>query len=340
MRVLLTGASGFVGSHLLDGLMARKCEVTLLLRKTSNNRFVAPHRSRARVVLGSLADRGVLRDALTGVTHVLHCAGATKAVRSAGLMAANQQGTRNLIQAVQECRHHVERFLLVSSLAAGRPATAAHPARESDPPDPQSDYGHSKLAAEAEVHESCPVPWTILRPAAVYGPRDAEFLPLFRATARGLAPAFGGGRQALSLVFVEDLAQTALTALTHPNTCGRTLNVATEKTVTTGELARSIGTALGTRPRLVPLPWGLLWCVCVAQTLWSRITGRATILANGKFRELAAPGWVADTTALRDALGKVCSTRLGEGLERTAEWYRREGWVKPSSTGAGPERAA
>lgn len=339
MRVLLTGASGFVGSHLLDGLVARDCEVTLLLRRTGNHRSLTPQPAQARVVRGHLADGGALREALAGATHVLHCAGATKAVRAAGLMAANQQGTRNLVQAVNERRDRIERFLLISSLAAGRPATSARPARESDPSDPQSAYGRSKLAAEAEVREGCPVPWTILRPAAVYGPRDREFLPLFRAAARGLAPVFGGGRQQLSLVYVKDLAETALTALTHPDACQDTFNVASPEVVTTRELAREIGIAQGTRPRPVPFPWALLWCVCAAQMLWSRLSGHATILANGKFKELAAPGWVADTTGLRHCLGNLCSTPLREGLGRTAAWYRAEGWLPPGRAGGAGRRA-
>lgn len=339
MRVLLTGSSGFVGSHLLDGLMARGCDVTLLLRGTSRDRFLAPHLPRVRVVRGSLADGGAIRDAMTGASHVLHCAGATKAVREAGLMAANQQGTRNLVQTVNEHPDRIERFLLISSLAAGHPATSTRPARESDPSEPQSAYGRSKLAAETEVRGACAAEWTILRPAAVYGPRDTEFLPLFRAVARGIAPVFGSGSQELSLVFVKDLAEAALTALTHPRACRNTLNLASAEVVTTRELAREIGLALETRPWALPLPWTLLRLVCAAQTVWSRITGRATILAHGKFRELAAAGWVADTAGLREGLGAMCGTSLPQGLRQTVQWYRAEGWLKSGSAGQGTTTA-
>lgn len=339
MRVLLTGASGFVGSHLLDGLTGRGCDVTLLLRGTSSNRFLARHLPRARVVRGTLADGAALREALADATHVLHCAGATKAVRAAGLMAANQQGTRNLVQAVNEHSDRIERFVLISSLAAGHPATAARPAHETDPSEPRSAYGRSKLAAETEVREACEVVWTILRPAAVYGPRDTEFLPLFRAVSRGIAPLFGGGSQELSLVFVKDLVEVALTALTSPRACRNNLNVASSEIVTTRELALGIGDAMGVRPRTLPLPWALLRLVCSVQTVWSRIVGRATILAHGKFRELAAPGWVADTSSLRKHLGDVRWTPLPEGLRQTVAWYRSEGWLRPGAGDAGTTTA-
>ncbi|MCP5524030.1 MAG: NAD(P)-dependent oxidoreductase [Verrucomicrobiales bacterium] len=339
MRVLLTGASGFVGSHLWDGLTAPDCEVTLLLRNPDNRHRATQSSPGLRVVRGGLADGGALREALEEVTHVLHCAGATKALRPAGLMAANQQGTRNLVQAVNERRDRIERFVLISSLAAGHPATSVSPAREDDPSDPQSAYGRSKLAAESEVREGCLVPWTILRPAAVYGPRDTEFLPLFQAAARGLAPVFGGGKQELSLVHVKDLAETTLTALTHPDARGDTINVASPEIVTARDLALGIGAALGTRPRPVSLPWWLLESVCMAQTVWSRCTGRPTILGNGKFRELSAPGWVADTTRLRERLGDLCRTPLEAGLQQTAAWYRKEGRLKPGSADSRAKQA-
>lgn len=329
MHVLLTGASGFVGSHLLDQLMEQDVPTTLLLRATSSRRFLQSHLDRVRVVEGSLADGTAIRRALEGVTHVIHCAGATKAVRPSGLFAANQQGTRNLVQAINEREKDVECLVHVSSLAAGHPATAERPAREDDPPAPCSVYGASKLAAEREVREGCERPWVILRPAAVYGPRDREFLPLFRLASRGWAPVFGGGRQQLSLVYVKDLAQTVWNALTQDAVRGETLHVAAPGPVTTRELVLAIGDALGRRVRCVALPWLVLRAAAVGQGIAGRLTGRAGILTHGKLREVQAPGWVADTSRLRARLGEVCRTPLGAGLRETARWYAAAGWLRP-----------
>lgn len=327
MNILLTGANGFVGSHLLERLLSAGHHLTVLLRPTSDVRFIADHLSRVKVVRGGLSDPAVLAEAVAGATHVLHCAGATKAVREEGLFLANQQGTRNLVEAVNARAGQVRRFLHISSLAAGRPGTRQNPAREDDPPAPCSAYGRSKLAAEREVRSRCAAVWTILRPAAVLGPRDREFLPLFRTARQGWAPVFGGGRQELSLVLVKDLAAAVVAALESDATSGRVFNVVGPETLTTRELVAAIGEALGRRPRLIRLPWWLLRGVCGAASVGARLTGRPTVLAHGKYRELATPGWVADGSRLREAIGDAWGTPLAGGLRETAFWYRENGWL-------------
>jgi nucleoside-diphosphate-sugar epimerase len=327
MKIFLTGANGFVGSHILDQLRAAGHAVTLLLRPTSDTRFIQSHLDHVRVVRGGLLDTDALNDALEGVTHVLHCAGATKAVREDGLFTVNQQGTRALVEAVNARGGQVKRFVHVSSLAAGRPGTRNDPAREDDPPAPRSAYGRSKLAAEQEVRARCAVEWTILRPAAVLGPRDREFLPLFQAVQRGWAPVFDGGRQELSLVMVRDVAAMTVAALTAPDVAGGVFNLVGPEVATTRELVQAIGVALDRAPRLLPLPWAVLRLACALQAAWAHLSGSATVLAHGKYRELSAPGWVADGSRLRAALGAGPSTPLADGLRQTAVWYRETGWL-------------
>lgn len=335
MHVLLTGASGFVGSHVLDVLMAHGVGVTLLLRPTSSRRFLQDHLTEVRIVEGSLADGTAVREALAEATHVVHCAGATKAVRPCELFAANQQGTRNLLQAIHDCGRTIECLVHISSLAAGHPATVDRPAREEDPPAPCSVYGQSKLAAEQEIRQDCERPWVILRPGAVYGPRDREFLPLFRVVTRGWAPLFGGGRQQLSLVYVKDLAQIVWNALTQDAVRGEVLHVAAPEPVTSRQLVLAMGRALGCSPRCVPLPWLVLRAAAAGQWIAGRLTGRPGILTHGKLREIQANGWVADTSRLRERLGEVCATPLEEGLRETARWYEAAGWLCPAG---GPVR--
>jgi len=327
MKILLTGANGFVGSQLLDRLLADGHELTLLLRPTSDLRFIRSQLNRVRVVRGGLSDMPALEQAVVGVTHVVHCAGATKAVREEGLFAANQRGARSLIEVVNARREQIRRFVHISSLAAGRPGTVANPAREEDSPAPQSAYGRSKLAAEQEVRARCAVDWTILRPAAVLGPRDREFLPLFQTARRGWAPVFGGGRQELSLVLVGDLAAVIRAAVTVPGLSGEVFNVVGKEILTTRELVRAIGEAVGRRTRLIPLPWFLLRAACTGAGWWARLSGKPTVLAHGKYRELSAPGWVADGARLRAVLGECGATPLEEGLRQTAVWYRETGWL-------------
>src|SRR5688572_10443409 len=143
MRVLLTGANGFVGSHILDVLVERQIPVVALLRSSSNRGFIAEQLDKIEVRSGGIDDPGSLDTALAGVTHVIHCAGATKALSALDFFAVNHGGTRNLIAAVNRRGMQIQRLVHVSSLAAAGPATSDRPKSESDESRPVSDYGRS-----------------------------------------------------------------------------------------------------------------------------------------------------------------------------------------------------
>lgn len=325
MNVLLTGANGFVGSHILDILLERGVQTAILLRPNSDRRFIAQHLSNAQVRTGSILEPDTLAPALNGVTHVIHCAGCTKSVRKEGFYEVNQTGTRNLVEAAN--RHsQVERFVHISSLAVSGPATAASPARETDPPRPVSAYGQSKLAAEKEIKALCRTGSTIIRPPAVYGPRDYGFLPLFRAIARHVLPR-PSANQGLSLVFVRDLAEAVVTCLGHPAAAGQTYFAASPEIVTAREMAETIATHAGHWTIPCPLPTWALWPLCIGQELLARATAKPRLLNMQKLAELRAPGWVCDPSLLKKEIGFECRTGLKQGIVETWEWYQDQGWL-------------
>lgn len=328
MKVLLTGASGFVGSHILDLLVARGIPTAILLRPGSNRRFIEPHLSRVDVRVGSIAEPASLAAALAGITHVIHCAGCTKAIGRAEYYRVNRDGTRNLVDAVNQRQTEIRRLVLISSLAAAHPARAAAPAREDDEPAPVSDYGRSKLAGERAVRDHARVPFVILRPAAVYGPRDGDFLLMFKAARSRWVPSFGGGRQELSLVYVQDVARAVIACLDRLPVENRVFHVAHREVTTAHELTAEIGRQLGVSPVQVPLPLPLLWPVCLAGEVIARIRRRPSIVNLQKYPELTAPGWVCDGRRLRAELGIEPATGLREGIASTAAWYRAHGWLR------------
>jgi nucleoside-diphosphate-sugar epimerase len=328
MKVLLTGASGFVGSHILDLLAARGTPTAILLRSSSRPRFIEPHLSRVDVRVGSISEPESLTRALEGITHVVHCAGCTKAIGTSEYYRINRDGTRNLVEAVNRRRGEVRQFILISSLAASHPARADAPAREEDESAPVTEYGRSKLAGERVVREHASVPYTILRPAAVYGPRDADFLLMFKAARARWVPSFGGGRQQLSLVYVEDVARAALACLERLTIENRIYNVAHAEVLTAHALTAEIGRQLGVNTIQIPLPTPLLWPVCLVGEVVARINGRPSIVNLQKYPELAAPGWVCDNRRLRDELHCEPATGLQDGIARTLAWYRQQGWLR------------
>jgi nucleoside-diphosphate-sugar epimerase len=282
--------------------------------------------SKVEVRPGSIGDPESLRQAMAGITHVIHCAGATKAARVSGFYEVNQAGTRNVVSAINEQAGQVQRVVHVSSLAAAGPAVAEKPARERDAPRPVSEYGKSKLAGELEVRNHCRAQYVILRPAAVYGPRDTEFLRLFRAVKNHLLPK-PSGAQALSLVFVRDLAEAVVTCLTHPAAAGKTYFVSAREIVTARVMAQEIAARMNVWTLPLPLPTALLWPVCLAQELMSRLTGKPNVLSLQKFAELRAPGWVCDPTRLERETGCACPTTLKAGVAETLAWYRQQCWL-------------
>jgi nucleoside-diphosphate-sugar epimerase len=326
LKVLLTGSSGFVGSHILDSLRQRGLATVLLLRPSSNRQFIAAHLPEVEVRSGGIEDLPSLRQAMAGVSQVIHCAGATKATRRAGFFEVNQGGTHNIVTAINERGGQVQRLVHVSSLAAVGPAPPEKPAREEDEPRPVSDYGKSKLAGESEVRNHCRAEYVILRPPAVYGPRDGEFLRLFRAVMRHLLPK-PSGSQVLSLVYVRDLANAVVACLDHPAAAGQTYFVAAREVVTARAMAQEIARQMKVWTIPLPLPNALLWPICLAQELMSRLTGRPNVLSLQKFAELCAPGWVCDPTRLEREVGLTCPTALKAGLAETMGWYRLHHWL-------------
>jgi nucleoside-diphosphate-sugar epimerase len=264
---------------------------------------------------------------------VLHCAGLTKAVHATELYTVNGAGTRNVVAAINALGDQVQRLVHISSLAVSGPGTAAEPTRETSPPNPVSEYGRSKLAGEREVTEHCRRPFAILRPGGVYGPRDTEFLKLFKAVKWRVTPVFNGGRQELSLVFAPDLARVAVACLTAPNidtgdfkVCP-VLQVGSPEIITAAGMTDAIAGSVGVRTRHVSLPNAVLQPVCALAGAWARLSGHPSILAHGKYHELTARGWVADVSRLRATLGSDCPTAVAEGFRMTRDAYREAGWL-------------
>ncbi len=323
MRAFVTGATGFVGSHLTEVLAARGDEVLALARRPETHDSLKA--LGATPVSGTLEDARGLREALAGVDVVYHVAGLTSAKDEAEFLAVNDEGTRRVLEAAGDAAP-AARVVYVSSQAAVGPSPAGTPLGEDAAPRPLTGYGRSKLAGERAVAASGR-PWAIVRPPSVYGPRDREFLQLFRLARLRVTPVFGDGTQELSLVFVRDLAEAIALAGTRPEAAGRIYHAAHARPVTSGDLARAVGRALGATPYVVPLPGALAAPLVGLVGRAAAALGRRTVINADKMAEFLAPSWLLDSSRAARDLGWTAGTALEEGLSRTARWYRDERWL-------------
>lgn len=321
MRAFVTGGTGFVGTHLVAALRRRGDDVTCLVRNPAK---AAPLGWRdVRIVRGDLDDRDALKRGCGDADVIYHVAGRIGARDLDAFMRANRDGTANVLEAAGS---RAGRFVHVSSIAVSGPSEPGHPINETRVPQPVTDYGRSKLAAELLVRQAA-CPWTIVRPVVVYGEWDREILKIFRAARWGMAPVFGDGRQELSVIYAGDLANALIAAGTATDTIGRTY-FATHPTPTTSRgFVIAIGQSLEKTVRVVPVP-GLvgrasLWAIGSVANL----VGVSTVLTADKANEFLAPAWTCTAEALEKDSGWRAKVGLSDGLSQTAAWYRENKWL-------------
>ena len=328
MKTLLTGGTGFVGSHLAAALVKQGDAVFCLARRPEQAAFIAS--LGALLSPGSLDDPDSLKAAVRGMDRVYHLAGLTAAGSEREFLDVNEGGTGRLVDAVRAAAPRLERFVHVSSLAAVGPTGRGERSDEGTPCRPVTAYGRSKLAGERVVRQAAGLPWTIVRPPAVYGPRDREFLRLFRLARWGFAPVFGLGHQELSLVYVTDLVEGIARAGGEPVALGQTYHLAHPEVVRSRDLAREIGRAArgGRLPLIVPVPGALAAPIVHAIGRAAAAAGRRTVVSDDKMAEFLAPAWGTSVEKAARELGWRPPHDLVRGVAETAAWYRAEGLLR------------
>ena len=333
-RIFVTGANGFVGSHLIEHLLRRGDEVIGLIRAGSDVRSLAPmvaaHGERLQLVVGDLRDRGSLEFAFHAVDFVYHLGAVLMATSTQAFRETNVAGTRNLLDAIgARGPGKLRRFLFVSAQAAAGPSPDGRPIDESQPLRPVSVYGTSKADAEAIVRQfSDRIPVTIVRPVAVYGERERDIsggtFPMVKA---GLAPRLGFASKTASLVYVGDLVAGLVAAAESPQSLGKTYFLGDRDPYPQRELVRAMADAMGNHVRIpVVVPHLMLGIVAAFAELGHRVTGRRPMLTRDKVRELKQRWWAASPAAAARDLGWSAQISLRDGMARAvADWKLRQG---------------
>jgi len=322
MKVLVTGGTGFLGSHLIDRLLEDPAtEVHALVRNPAKTRWL-PGGVRLRILEGDLHRVPTLPD---GLSVVFHAAGLTKATRSSDYYTVNEGGTASLFRALAAGAAS-PRVVHLSSLAAAGPSSPGRPVKEDDPPRPVSPYGLSKLAAEREAlaHKDR-FPLAVLRVAAVYGPRDEDFLDFFRVIRRGVLPLYGRRPKTLSLCYAGDVVEAVLLAARAALPSGEVLNIAHPKPASWEELGETAGRLLGRKLVRVRVPSWAAFLASAASTAVAGLRRRPAALNLSKYKDMQPDHWEADVARARRVLGFEARVSLEDGFRETLDWYVANG---------------
>lgn len=324
---VVTGANGFVGSHLVELLLARGYAVRCILRKSSDTRWLAG--LSVEISTCGLDDISALRNAFMGATLVFHIAGVVKSGTWHGFVQGNVTPTANVLEA---CVGNVaiQKILVTSSMAAHGSNRVGQPAEETQPQKPVSEYGKSKQLQEqacAKYFDRLPI--TIVRPPAVYGARDTEVLLFFQTLKQGLFPSAGVFEaQTLSLVHVTDLVRGMLQAAESPKTAGETYFLGSSPyEYGWNDIARIAGAHLQKKYLTLRLPHLIIWCVSAVSEVVAVFTKKTPTLNLKKYSEIIQPSWACSSAKAERDFAYKPSVPLEKGIADTLNWYKKEGWL-------------
>jgi nucleoside-diphosphate-sugar epimerase len=326
MKAVITGGAGFIGSHLIEALVARGDEVVCVERPGASRRWIAELPIEVRE--HGVENPRLLASAFTGADVVYHLAGLTAARKPADYYRVNTEGTARVLRVAAELPGGPPRVVLASSLSASGPCVNGDPVCEESVPHPLSHYGHSKLMAELMMHAYADrVPGVILRLSSVYGPREQGVLKFFQLVQHGIALTVGAWNREVCLLYVRDLVQGLVAAGTNPLAVGRTYYLSHPQPITWRDFADAVGRALGRHPVLVSVPSSIAKVVAVGAELGAIVARTAAILNRERVREITQARWVCDVGRSIRELAFSPAYPLHRGVGETAAWYREAGWI-------------
>ncbi len=321
MKVFLTGGTGFIGSRLIEILLAQGEEIFSLIRDPAKATWAEG--KKINLLHGDLFSIPALP---SGIDLVFHLAGKTKARSSADYYTANFEGTASLFRALAASGGS-PRVVFLSSLAAAGPSRGENGVKESDPARPVTHYGLSKLQAEEEaLRYKDRFPLVIVRACAVYGPQDSDFLEFFRWINRGILPTVPG-RRLVSLCYVKDIVEALILCGRKNLPSGEILNIANPRPYTWEEVGEAAGRVLGKKLKKMTVPLPLFYFIASLSEFIDRFKSKPGIISRQKYLDFKQSAWVADIRKARELLSFQPRFDLKTGLNETISWYVEQGWL-------------
>ena len=335
MKILITGASGFIGGFLVEEALRRGYETWAGIRPSSSRAHLQD--KRIRFIDLNYSDRKALTAQLADFVrehgpwdYVIHNAGLTKTPDKANFFRINAGNTDNLIEALAASGCKPAKFLLMSSLSSygGGDEKTFRPIRLDDPQLPDTAYGKSKLEAETLLRRQPYFPYVILRPTGVYGPGEKDYFMEIKSVQSGLDFAVGFTPQHITFIYVKDLSTVAFLALEKETVRNYSYFVADGDVYTDESFARMVQDVLQRKHVLhARIPLALVHVACQCSEWIGRLLKKSMTLNTDKYLILKQRNWVCDIAPLRDDLGFAPAYPLRRGLEECIEWYREKGWL-------------
>ena len=322
--ILITGANGFLGSRLCRTFSSRGFTVIAGVRKNADLTLLDGIPVVYRY--GDITNADTLGEMVVGCDYIIHNAGVVKANKRETFFSVNAGGTRAICEAIVRAGVTPLRFVQISSLAVSGPSLG-RPVKESDPPNPITTYGRSKLEGERIVLEYADkFPVTMIRPTGIYGPGDREMFSFFQAGARGLRVYLGNSTRKIQLVHVDDVCEAVYRATTIAVPSGEVFHVAEQSAYRIEELVDMVASACGKRGLPLAIPGWVLTGVGVVNESLFRLVGRVPMLTREKAGELLA-SWEVSVDKARDVLGFESHIPFPIGASGTYDWYVAHGWL-------------
>jgi nucleoside-diphosphate-sugar epimerase len=326
LKVLVTGATGFIGSHLVEALVQRGAQVRCLVRDKKHLGWVKDFP--VEFVVGNCQEKHSLKKAVNDIDQVFHLAGATIAVKEKTYFEVNALGTENLVKACIKNNPRLNKFIHISSQAAAGPCLSGGKKNETDACIPVSPYGKSKLMGEQlALSHSRELPLLILRPCAVYGPRDKGFHTLFKCLSRNINPCLFGIDQHISMCHVQDIVRAILLAANTSSENGAIFFISDGQDYRMAEIGDIFTQAMKISALRLSIPKQILFGMAFLAECFSRVSGKPSIMNRGKATEMIQQNWVCDIAKARTLLGFDPRISLARGAESTVAWYKNENWL-------------
>ncbi|MEE9499062.1 MAG: NAD(P)-dependent oxidoreductase [Nitrospinaceae bacterium] len=323
---LVTGATGFIGSHLVDALLERGCEVRCIVRETSNLQWLDT--SRVILYTGDLHQPDTYKDCFADVDYVFHCAGITRARNHHEYLHSNARACIPFYRSCVEHGKQIKGVVHISSLAAVGPTSAGQKVDEDTPCHPLTYYGKSKLTGEEiALGYASELPMVILRPPVVYGEREVNFFSYLKAIKWRLAIKLGTAPRALSIIYVKDLVDAMIRAAAAPDPDRNVFFITDGNIYSWDDLANAAMKALEVRAQTVIIPVSLMGFIAMVSEFLAKMGDRVPLLDRQRMIDLRQSSWTASSERFFDHYSFHPRLDLKQGLKQTCSWYKQQGWL-------------